>query len=488
MRPWIALAVLTLVAVACGTPVGAVPDRDGPPPALGAPTAPEVATPPAAPLVASARPAPAEITPVPEPSRADPLTARFIPEDELLLMPLQRADLDDLAATMQGAPAMVEDAAIAAGLSPADPDDELADLGRFSYERGAGTTFLLRLRSPTGPDVSAVHSWVAAFGTDEDAAGYLEDYFADAAKGVGGGRYGLPVRSVQPFPVEGFGSDVLALTLEMAPGIDETRWDETLLGFRIGRLVAFVSVVHPGENDQRLRVELLSHAMRTRILEVLRGTIRPERPDPPPPIPERYEFRYRQSVSRQGVRVGVETHGAVAGGDVRCSVTIHIGDEPVTREYVAVGGDAWVQHWDSSRFRSTPRYAADVANDLLFCPGWSLDNADSGIGAALPGAKPHYVTGDGPTLAVFHLDESALAATGYVPEGSGVEIYRFDVTTNYERNWLYALDLSFRGDSEALADIYGPEFGGGRTAPTFVEIFFTLSRPDDPAVTVEPPD
>jgi hypothetical protein len=228
----------------------------------------------------------------------NPATDRLITRDLLELMPLERAggSLSGFAV----AQLRREDNVVAVTRLPSG-SDEADDIERFG--RQDGYRAVLRPARFTVDDVLALDSWVMLFASDAGAAGYLDDFAADVVKGEDAGHGAdLRVVAADDFLVEEVGETAIGLILSEASVYGDTGFQETLIGFQIGRLLGFVSVLRSDDADFRIPTLFAAQDLEQRMLGVLDGTIVPV-VEPEPAVLAAYRFAYSQTLSESYLRV-----------------------------------------------------------------------------------------------------------------------------------------------------------------------------------------
>ena len=225
------------------------------------------------------------------PIRVDnPITNRDIEEDQIALMPL--VSLPEPWQSFVAEPLVHETNAVAA-LRVSQFSDEAEDIQNFGRVDGFRT-----VHRPQGVVVNqalAVDSWVSVFADPDGAADYLEDYARDLVKDEDTGHGGaLRVTDAQDFVVDELGDDALGLILIESTLREGAGFYETLVAFRIGRLLGFLSILRNGPEDFRVQALRLAGQLEERIVAVLRRQIVPE-PDIVVPVLASYEFEYRQT-------------------------------------------------------------------------------------------------------------------------------------------------------------------------------------------------
>ncbi len=420
--------------------------------------------------------------------RANPLTNRAIDDAELVLMTLKPRDLPVAGFSRETQKAVPNSEAVREALL--DPVDEAEDIDQYGRLSGARASFRsTRLRVDTR-GVLEIHTVVSLFDTDDGASGYLADFFQDAAKGIGAPRpTDLQISGVQPFVVEQIGSEAIGLTIsETAFGEDEPNQYETVVGFRVGSLLAFASLLHAEDLDFRIRALEMAAVLEEQVLGVLRGNIRTP-PPPPEPVPlESFAFQYTQVVDRRTVLAVVEAEGIVVLPDALfCDFTLTIDGRPDNTKYIVIDDRAW-----SDAGRGYIEESPDshfLAADILFCPGWAVPLQDSGLDVAIQRSVPLPIEReDGSEALAYTMELRELEEMGFIPEEAGLTVERFDVVTPVLEPWVVELDLELSGRAPAFVAAFGKEFEGPSNEFVRLRFHFELTRINDPELVVEAPE
>ena len=420
----------------------------------------------------------------------DPLTAGEVTDAQLVLMTL---GLEGLGDDYQG----FEEVSIAteANLELArktlqDPSDEADDIASFG--RSIGARAVLRPRSVRvgAGDIASLHSWVSLFDTDEGASAYLADFVRDAAKGIGGGiPDDLAVTQAESFALDAIGSETVGLLLTEDVGDGFSRY-QTLVVVRVGRILGFVAIVHPDEGDRRLRVIQLAEILNERIKRVLGGELVP--PEPPPVLVPlvAYRFEYRQTVDKGPTDATIVASGVdVVGEALDCRLVFDLQGLSNDRQYVIVGDNVQILDRNAPEpvFETTSRDAFNTAIDLIYCPGWPIELLASGLDVILAGQPIVEVTHEGEPAIMYTLDAAAAASIGFIPEGSPIDVDRFEVIVDAVNPWTRSLVLDLSGSARQFADAFGDEFTEFAGNSVTVSIEFTASDINDPTLEVIAP-
>ena len=473
----------------------------------------------------------------------NPLTDRLISRDMLELMPLRR-----ISGSLSGfsvSELRREDNAAAVARLPFS-FGEAEDVVR--YDRQDGYRAVLRPSRLATGSILAIDSWVVLFRSDEGAAGYLQDFAGDIAKGEDAGHGAeLRVVAAEDFVVDELGDSAIGLTMAEETVYGVTGLEETLIGFQIGRLLGFVSVLRSEEGDFRIPTLFAAQDMAERVLGVLDGSIQPV-VEPEPATLAAYQFSYRQTLMESYLRVvypepvledpppgegeppgdgSGEPPGENQSGDegsttttsstttttttllvpttdittidsngivvdqIGRDCTVQIGsDFGVERNHVIVLGDA---AWRSTLaggeeiFDEVDPDDEITAADLIYCPGWDPSMAVSGIDLVVtPGLGEMVEWEDGTSVERFELGRDALVTLGIAPEGGGgIDLDEFVVYLGGEEPWVVGIDLSFRGTTAEMEAALGPGFRSG--ADIVIEVEFRITNINDPELVVAEP-
>lgn len=472
---------LALVVTAC---TGSVTPINDPPPTSGAvvaTTAPPETTEATTPITVVAV---TTTTTIPTPVSTD----RSIEDRELLFM---NPDPDALGEAYDGFEVVeltIEPNLEVVRQAVIDPADEEEDVLSFGRVMGARIEMLPQQARIGGGDLVGVQTWVSAFETDEGASGYLGDFVQDAAKGVGGGHPSdLAVAEVESFVVEDLGQEAVGLVLaEGRPGSEPFLF-ETLVVFRVGRLLGFASVLHPDEADHRVRSLALAEVLEQRMIGVVGGTIEVPEPEPVEIPVESYEFSYVQTVRKGGSVATVRTNGLeILPGQLQCLVELDLDGLVTHREYVVEFDDVWLDDADAQDpgFKSVPKEQFEVQADLIYCPGWPVPIEDSGLEIVLAGRTPEEVQiGDESGLR-YVLDFDAAVGIGFIDPDSQITVDSFEVIIHEDQPWIRSFVLEISGSAGAFAADFGSEFTSSPGNSVSVKLEATAGRFNDPELEV----
>ncbi len=479
MRRLTLIVVVTVVAGACSG--GAVIE-----------TIPRTTTSTVAPEPNTTAVATTEVVTPPSTLEANPLTNRVIGDDELVLMTLKPRDLPLAGFALDTQKAVPNDAAIREALL--DPIDEAEDIETYGRLSGARASFRSSRLTVDRRGVLEIHTAINLFETDDGASGYLADFLQDSAKGIGAPRpTDLQIGNASPFVVEELGSEAIGLTVgETVFGESEPTQYETTVVFRVGSLLAFTSLVHAEQDDFRLRALEIGAIVEEQVLAVLRGNIRPPEPEPVPDPLVAFAFRFEQVIDRRTVVAEVEAEGVVVLPDATfCDFTLTIDGRPDSKEYIVIGDLAWF----NAQFDANPSFSPlskdthILRADMLYCPGWAVPLRDSGLDVALRRSVPFEVElEDGADGLAYTMGLRELEEMGFLPEGSGLTVERFDVVTPVLEEWVLELDLELSGRAPAFVDAFGDEFDGPSDELVRLRFHFEVSRINDAELAVEPPE
>jgi len=390
-------------------------------------------TPGAPPPTTALEPTTTAAIPVPD----DPRATSVLPD--LSARPL---DLDDLEAMLppgetgpaSGIREIVNrgnDDLVAAALL--DPDDEERDLTRFGRIAGIGARY---------PQSSGeAHVWIDLLTGADSAHGYLLDVAGDAAKGYGGSHDpGAGATASDEFPVDGIGDEALGMVLTLAGGDTETA-----ILFRLGRLVAFVSVVRADDADQRVAMQYLGEEVEGRVLAALlqREVVVTTAPRPP-----QYRFEYDQEIGAGETMWTIRSEGRTHGADISCRVRISGPRVEVDRDLLLIAGRLWQRDHGDPGFVPTGGANLGTRELLSLCPPWPLDAAAAGLADLVSGeSASHTVNG---VVALGHRADIAGLATAMGTALPGVTIEVFNFWIAEDTPWVVEVDLVAAGPADAL--------------------------------------
>ena len=499
LRAALAIVTVALVASACS-------DAAGP-----APTSPvSVATTSSLPPTSVTLPPPTVTTTLVLPN---PLTAGAIDSATLALMPMRTLNppLAGFVASLN----TEETNEQAIDRLPAG-FDEVDDVDRFGREGGYRS--ILRPTRFNGTGTLAVDTWVSTFRSAKGASDYLTDYARDIAKGEDAGRApDLRIDHVRTFAVEEVGEEALGLILTARDPDTEQTYYETIIVFRIGRLLAFASLFREQDNDVRLMLLQVAIEFEDRITSVLDGTFEVVE-IPPPAELESYTFVYRQTLV-QRFRAAVEqpnpggggggdptvtttgvpprfedfsttttvaASGTVVGERMECTVSYSNTEGSGRRTYIIERDLAWVSERGRA-FEDIDAYSEPYGSDLVFCPGWSPSRSLSGVRPVTrPGDREPELLDDGSLAERFTLSRDDLVTVGLGGEGaSGISLDRFQVVTAGEGPWVVEVLRRMRGTTAAFERAVGPGFYPG--ANITIDLEFEADRLNDPELFIDLP-
>ncbi len=423
----------------------------------------------------------------------NPLTRRVISDEELLLMTMEPDDLPFPFFVLSERKLVAnEDAPL---LSLREPADEAADIALFERQGGATADFELPRLPGARRGILGVHVSVQLFATVVGASGYLADFFEDAAKGLGGGRPAqVALEGMDPFVVEDVGEEAVAFTLRQRQfGEGGAPLFETLVAIRVGRIVAFGSIVHEEDADFRLRAINLAEHMEQRLLDVLRGVVQPPEPEPEPEPLLAYAWDFRQQVDRGIQLTTVDTEGVelVDGDALSCDFRLDVDGLVDEKRYVLAGDDVWfdILRDGSEGFTKAGEDTAFLRSDVIFCPGWAVPLEDSRLNVVLADRRGEAVdVGEEARAGLrYELTKDDLVAMGFLPEATSIAVTEFVVTTDATEPWLLELRLVITGPSRSFVAAYGDEFEGVDAGRITVRYEFAATRVNDPELAVEIP-
>lgn len=447
----------------------------------------------------------------------NPLTQQVIETDMLSLMPMPR-----LEAPLAGFIAsVIREETNETAIDRLPPSyDEADDQATFGRENGYRS--VLRPTRFYGTGTLAVDTWVATFTTALGASEYLEDYAKDLAKNGDAGRAPdlVPIE-VRTFPVEEVGDEAAGFIIVAEEPSTGAVYQETIVAFRIGRLLAFASLFRDDDLDARIPALQVAAAFEDRIVSILDGSFEVVEIAPDPELGA-FTFTYRQSLTQryryvvvpEGVddsgggdgggddegetpgttipvkwdtetdTTSVQSEGTVIGSDFECSVRVTSPATSIRRTYIVAGDLAWVSDRGGA-FKEIDRYEEPWAADLVYCPGWSPDRTTSGVRTVTrPGNGVLEPFGD--DLAErFTLDRDDLIAVGLGGEdGTGISVSWFNIATAGEGPWVVDLALRMSGTTAALERAVGPGFYPGATVSIDIAFAADDLNADDLSITL----
>jgi len=405
-----------LVAGACATPDGAPPTPTATPA-----TVPDVA--------------------------ADDAPRRALTEPALPDVSMRAIGLDDLIAMLPGIaasgtpPATYErsNAALVAG-STADRSDEARDVEHYGRRFGISAEYLR--------DDGSAHVWIDLLDDPDAAHGYLTDVAGDIAKGIGGTHEPEAIAaSATEYPVDSIGDEALGLEVTLEDGRPET-----IVLFRVGRLVVFASLIGPADADRRVPVLYLAGELRRTIAAAL---VEGHGPTAPGAGPDSYRFSFEQRAVVDGSVHSTTAEGIVDLSSVSCRVRIEAPGTMIDRDLVLIGTTLWARPHDSGDYRVAAGGAVADRALLAHCPPWPVDLAAAGLGGVVEG-EPAVHSLEGREVLGFRGDAGALAAAlGVDPESLSVEVFTVWVATGTP--WILDLRLDATGSGSALGGLIAPE-------------------------------
>jgi hypothetical protein len=422
------VAALSVLTISCSTAPGTLPGSAPPPPTVvdAAATAPEAAA-----------------DPVPDP----PTTTTTVASMALPDVTAAPLDADRLRSLLPAAvpdaiggpdPAGRSNAALRVGSTP-DTADEAADVERFGRIGGVAASY----RQTDG----TAHVWIDLLPDAAAAHGYLLDVAGDVAKGVGPLR--LPAvapNSVDDYPVDGIGEEAIGLILGHA---DEDT--ETAVLFRLGRLVAMVSLVRAG-GDHRVATGYLAGETAEGMVAALVSGVAAPAIAGPEETPESHRFTTSLTASGEGGTLLITAVGSRTGDATACRVTAEWPDGMVDREFRRVGGRLWGREsggdWSAVGEGNTLDRTL-----LLWCPAWPLHPRAAGLVGLLEGDAARMATAAGDLLG-YRGDQDDLAEALGVPMRA-VIVDVFTAWVTHDGRHLIEVNLSVEGPAAALAPLLG---------------------------------
>jgi hypothetical protein len=321
----------------------------------------------------------------------------------------------------------------------ADREDEARDVQRFGRRSGVFAEY------PQG-DGSA-YVWIDLLDDHEAAHGYLADVAGDIAKGVGGTHEpGALAGSASEFPVDTVGDEAIGLEVTLAGGEPET-----IVLFRMGRLVVFSSVTGPAGADRRVPALYLSEEVQGRIADVL---VESFGPNAPAAGPESYRFSFEQHATIDTAVHTTSAEGVVDGSSVSCRVRMDAPGLSLDRDLVLVGSTLWSRDHGANDYRLAGGGNVADRTLLAYCPPWPVDLDQATLGAVTAGdAATH--TLDGREVLGYRGDAGLLAdALGIGRNGLDVEVFTVWIAAGTP--WIVDLRLDASGPGDDLGRLVSP--------------------------------
>lgn len=204
----------------------------------------------------------------------DGITAGDISDEQLTQMALSQSEWGDEYAALEPSASLLEDREQRAQRVS---EDEAQDLERFgelkSYQDGYGREEAFQEGS--GP--LRVGTTVYLFESGKGASDYLEDDIEDLQGAIGEERGLTTIHSVDRFAVEGIGDEAVGLQI-ISTYLTEyglVTVYQTMVSFREGGILAFVSVMRVDNTNLNVEVTALARKLDDRIQTVLGGEMEP---------------------------------------------------------------------------------------------------------------------------------------------------------------------------------------------------------------------
>lgn len=330
-----------------------------------------------------------------------------------------------------------------------DREDEVDDIERTGRVTGVAGTY-------RGPDHDA-HVWIDVLNDSSGAHDWLNDVAGDIVKRTGGSHApDIELLEADEYPVEGVGDGAIGLVLEIRSG--DASLHETIVLFRMGRIVAFVSVVDDQPGDARVPGQYLAEEVEGRILDILLQRTPDSAQDAGP---DGYRFDYRQVVTVEGEQWSTTAEGVVSGGDVSCRVRLDRPDLSADRDYVVVDGRVWSRDSGPGDYEESPAASVLDRSLLAYCPLWPIDLFEAGLAAVAQGTPARYEVAGVAALGYRGTAEQLTAILGGPQPDLTVDILNVWVAEG--TTWLVELDASLTAESADLAQLIGPGYPDGTT-------------------------
>jgi hypothetical protein len=453
------------------------------------------------------------------------ITDREITDGELSLMVLPQSDLGsqyadfklDDTSGLQSNEEVINNAF--------DTEDEAQDVEQFGRTNGYEESYTVSAGLPEEKGPIHIATGVILHKDADGASGNLKNGVEDAQRAVGMTKEDVTIQGVDTFEVADVGDEAVGLIQKASVKVDqgELAVDQTMVGFREGRLIGSVGITNLAGADVQEEATALARKLDDRILAVLRGEV--EQPSPtsearsapaseatpeptseatPEPTSEAtpassagvwpsnslesFRFSADMSVQVDGGLVLSSEGEFEAPGRLGCAVTASLDGATVGKdELVVVGGDAWLD--SGGGFEATTADNSDVVQDLALCPGsphfWEGFDFIQNPGP-LPG-QPETINGVDATRYSLGNAVEALKSIGLLPtELEGMTINTFDVWVAKDGGWPVALDVDISADAQAAAQTFGlPPGEAGQQARITMRVDITDVNASD--IHVEEP-
>jgi hypothetical protein len=470
MRRFLLILPFLLVASGCtgggsGDTIPATTTTTAVPPATSAPTLPDTTT-----TTSSG-------------SGTEPLTQQDLSAERIGLMPLDALPAGWGGWRLRSVAAETNGDLVRIRIQ--DPRDAASDLVDFSRQDGARSVF-----APATATPPAIDTWVEVFDTDAGAAGYLTDFVRDVVKGLETAAVSeRRVAGSSSFEVNGLGAGAIGLVLEEAePGTDVVTVIETVVGFRIGRILGFVSVQRDTQQDDTAAASRLATVLDERIRDVLAGRITvPEPPPPPDPDLKTYAWTYSETLLQTIIEIeseaGVEITGVVETPDlIDCTVDTLL-PAPAKR-YVIAGEDVWRIGAGGSATPIADPSSDLFAADLAYCPPWPVFTASLTID--FTGGITEEFGGRDAIRHELSLDD--LVQVGALPEGLGpVTVETATMWVDAADPWLLGFDMAVTGTGDDFVVLLGPDSSADPEGLVRASLSYRTERINDETLMVTPP-
>jgi hypothetical protein len=336
-----------------------------------------------------------------------------------------------------------------------------------------------------------------------DTAEKAEDLYAEAVATT------VASPGVETFDVPLLGEESTGIVVHSTEG-ELDRW-ETFVVFRRGPLLAHVTMTRGDAADDRAMVTELAELVAVRIESAIAGDYHiPEVEDrfhletAPPRQLGSYAFDFTINVDLGGLRIDVKVDGEFLAPDLMWCQIESLGERVLLMsrgEEVVLDLDG---HWERVDSRSE-----DIAGYLSVCPGHVLFYDESfplteedfvfshAVGRTLEYAHPEYTVVDdlGVEARRYELEGllewaelvdyyqiEAGPGGGLFPDELG-ELFEFEVSFATDGGW--APQLRFVADLDPVL-LFGAELSGDELVPMAIE--YTITRPNDPAISIEFPE
>jgi len=321
------------------------------------------------------------------------MTDREITDGELSLMVLPQSDLGS-----QYADFKLDDTS---GLqsneqvinTAFDTEDEAQDVEQFGRANGYEESYTFSAAQPEENGPIHIATGVILHKDADGASGNLKNGVEDAQQAVGKTKEDVTLQGVETFEVGNIGQEAVGLVQKasLKVGEQELAIEQTLVGFREGRLIGSVTIGSLAGGDVQEEATALARKLDERILAVLRGEVKQPPPTAAPtpnpsaapasePTPgpsaavwpsdvlESFRFAAKMSIEVGGGLVLTMEGEFEAPDRLGCTISGSLNGSAVgSDELVVIGDDAWLDTGEG--LQTTTADDTNVVQDLGLCPG-----------------------------------------------------------------------------------------------------------------------